>query len=84
MEEREQLIHEISGKYDIKGFGHSPLEREKVVEFISRLGDVQRKQRAELERLQVIGFSVAFELLPSFSRMTSGQRRASSTTNSGN
>ncbi|KAF8349440.1 hypothetical protein F5887DRAFT_914397 [Amanita rubescens] len=52
MEEREQLIHEISGKYDIKGFGHSPLERDKVVEFISRLGDVQRKQRAELERLQ--------------------------------
>lgn len=60
--EREQLIHEISGKHDIKGFGHSPLEREKVVEFISRLGDSQRKQRAELERLQVIQLALAFEL----------------------
>ncbi|KAF8631077.1 hypothetical protein AX15_002678 [Amanita polypyramis BW_CC] len=50
--EREQLIHEISEKYDIKGFSHSPLERDKVMEFITRLGDAQRKQRAELERLQ--------------------------------
>ncbi|KAF8627436.1 hypothetical protein AX17_006250 [Amanita inopinata Kibby_2008] len=50
--EREQMIHEISEKYDIKGFKHSPLEREKVIEFLSKLGDTQRKQRVEFEKLQ--------------------------------
>ncbi|KAK2465331.1 hypothetical protein APHAL10511_002685 [Amanita phalloides] len=50
--EREQLVHEISEKYDIKGFGHSPLERDKIIEFVSKLGDAQRKQRTELEKLQ--------------------------------
>lgn len=50
--EREQLIHDISEKYGIKGFSHSPLEREKVVEFLTRLGEVQRKQNAELEKRQ--------------------------------
>ncbi|KAM6494341.1 AAA domain containing protein [Amanita muscaria] len=52
--EREQLIHEIGEKLDIKGFHHSPLERDSVVEFISRLGDAQRKQWNELEKLQIL------------------------------
>jgi DNA repair protein RAD50 len=51
--EREQLIHDISEKYGIKGFSHTPLERDKVVEFLTRLGEVQRKQSAELEKHQV-------------------------------
>ncbi|KAG8214897.1 hypothetical protein J3R82DRAFT_10069 [Butyriboletus roseoflavus] len=52
MTEREDLIREISNKYNIKGYSHSPLEREKVNEFIYRLGDLQRKQRSEYEKLQ--------------------------------
>ncbi|KAG0697633.1 P-loop containing nucleoside triphosphate hydrolase protein [Suillus ampliporus] len=50
--EREELIRDISDKNNIKGYNHSPLEREKVVEFVSRLGDLQRRQRSEHEKLQ--------------------------------
>ncbi|KAG1761056.1 hypothetical protein EDD22DRAFT_35947 [Suillus occidentalis] len=50
--EREELIREISDKNNIKGYNHTPLEREKVVEFVSRLGDLQRRQRSEFDKLQ--------------------------------
>ncbi|KDR82825.1 hypothetical protein GALMADRAFT_112894 [Galerina marginata CBS 339.88] len=50
--QREQAIHEIGDIYGIKGFSHSPLEREKILEFLSRLGDVQRRQQHEFEKLQ--------------------------------
>lgn len=50
--EREELIRDISDKNNIKGYNHTPLEREKVVEFISRLGDLQRRQRSEFDKLQ--------------------------------
>ncbi|RDB18009.1 DNA repair protein rad50 [Hypsizygus marmoreus] len=50
--DREQLIRDICDRHGIKGFNISPLEREKVVEFLSRLGETQRKQRAELGALQ--------------------------------
>lgn len=52
MIEREELIREISDKHNMKGYSHSPLEREKINEFIHRLGDLQRKQRSEYEKLQ--------------------------------
>lgn len=52
MIEREELIREISNKHNIKGYNHSPLEREKINEFIYRLGDLQSKQRSEYEKLQ--------------------------------
>jgi DNA repair protein RAD50 len=51
--DREVLIREISVKHGIKGYDYSPLEREKVVEFISKLGDVQRRQKIEYEKVQV-------------------------------
>ncbi|GLB38321.1 putative repair protein [Lyophyllum shimeji] len=50
--EREQLIHEISEKHGIRGFNISPLEREKVVEFLSRLNETQNRRRIEFEKLQ--------------------------------
>ncbi|KAF9013278.1 hypothetical protein BDQ17DRAFT_1386857 [Cyathus striatus] len=52
MAERESMIREIGEKHGIKGYNISPLDRNKVIEFMSRLGDVQRKQRTELENLQ--------------------------------
>lgn len=51
--EREQLISEISTQYNIKGYDYAPLERDKIIEFISRLNELQRKQRLEFEKLQV-------------------------------
>jgi len=53
IEERETLIRSIGTKHHLKGYDHSPLEREKVVEFISRLGELQRQQNADTEQLQV-------------------------------
>ena len=53
IEERETLIRSIGTKHNLKGFDHSPLEREKVIEFVSRLSDLQRRQNVENERLQV-------------------------------
>lgn len=53
LEEREGLIRELSVKYQMKGFDHSPLEREKVLDFISRLTELQQRQNQETERLQV-------------------------------
>ncbi|KAG6897072.1 hypothetical protein C0992_004313 [Termitomyces sp. T32_za158] len=50
--EREQLIHEIAEKHGIKGFNVTPLEREKVVDFLSRLSDMKNKHRMDLEKLQ--------------------------------
>ncbi|KAG6830973.1 hypothetical protein H0H87_006624 [Tephrocybe sp. NHM501043] len=52
LSEREHLIHEIGEKYGIKGFHVSPLEREQVVEFLSRLNETKNKHRMELEKLQ--------------------------------
>ncbi|KAJ3509992.1 hypothetical protein NLJ89_g4921 [Agrocybe chaxingu] len=49
---REQAIHEIGDTFGIKGFNYSPLERDKVIEFLTRLDDVQQKRRSELEKLQ--------------------------------
>lgn len=37
----------------MKGYDCTPLEREKVIEFISRLSDLQKKQRTEYDKLQV-------------------------------
>jgi hypothetical protein len=51
--ERETLIHGISAKQAIKGFDHSPLERDKVLEFLQRLSDLQHRQNSETESLQV-------------------------------
>ncbi|KAH7924955.1 hypothetical protein BV22DRAFT_469854 [Leucogyrophana mollusca] len=50
--EREELIRDISDKHNIKGYSHTPLEREKVAEFISRLSDLLRRQKLEYEKLQ--------------------------------
>jgi len=50
---REELIREISDKYNIKGYNHVPLEHEKVVEFVSQVGDLQQQQKSESEKLQV-------------------------------
>ncbi|CAA7261579.1 unnamed protein product [Cyclocybe aegerita] len=49
---REQAIHEIGDTFGIKGFNYSPLERDKVIEFLTRLDDVQQRRRSELEKLQ--------------------------------
>ncbi|KDQ62331.1 hypothetical protein JAAARDRAFT_66083 [Jaapia argillacea MUCL 33604] len=50
--DREELIRTIAGKYQMKGYDHSPLEKEKVADFISRLEDLVRQKASETEKLQ--------------------------------
>ncbi|KAG6890641.1 hypothetical protein C0995_006617 [Termitomyces sp. Mi166 len=50
--ERERLIHEIAERHGIKGFSVTPLERDKVVDFLSRLNEMKNKHRMDLEKLQ--------------------------------
>lgn len=58
LEEREKRIRELSIKYNMSGFDHTPLEREKVVEFISRLSELQSRQNAETDRVTVCPYSI--------------------------
>lgn len=51
--QREQAIREIAGVYRLKGYDQTPLERDKVLEFLARLSELQRKQQVEYENLQV-------------------------------
>ena len=51
--EREGFIRDLSTKHRMKGYEQFPLEREKVVEFISELGDKRNRQNTETENLQV-------------------------------
>lgn len=37
----------------IKGYDHSPLEKEKVAEFIDKLSQLRKRQHNETETLQV-------------------------------
>lgn len=51
--EREKLIRDLSIKYNMQSYAHTPLEREKVIEFISRLSELQTRQNAETDRVTV-------------------------------
>ncbi|KAF8476550.1 P-loop containing nucleoside triphosphate hydrolase protein [Russula ochroleuca] len=50
--DREALIHEIATQYSIRGFDVSPLERDKVTEFTTKLGGLLTQQTAGVERIQ--------------------------------
>ncbi|KAJ7175865.1 P-loop containing nucleoside triphosphate hydrolase protein [Mycena filopes] len=50
--ERENLIQKISEKFKIKGYSAPGLDGAQVVEFISKLKDMHRKQRSAVETLQ--------------------------------
>ncbi|KAF8195567.1 AAA domain-containing protein [Pholiota molesta] len=49
--QREQAIQEIASVYGLKGYDQTPLERDKVLEFLARLSELQRKQQVEYENL---------------------------------
>jgi DNA repair protein RAD50 len=50
--DRSALIQEISSKHGIKGYDNMTIDK-KVSEFISRLDEVQRKQKKEFDKIQV-------------------------------
>ncbi|TFK52414.1 hypothetical protein OE88DRAFT_1401845 [Heliocybe sulcata] len=50
--EREQLIRDLSTKYQIKGYDYSPLEKEKASEFASRINELLRREAIEAEKIQ--------------------------------
>ncbi|CCM03496.1 uncharacterized protein FIBRA_05630 [Fibroporia radiculosa] len=52
IEDREATIKQICAKYQIQGFDQTPLERDKVLEFITKLEDLRRRQNTETDKLQ--------------------------------
>ncbi|RXW22871.1 hypothetical protein EST38_g2975 [Candolleomyces aberdarensis] len=50
--EREQTIREISKQHSMHVAGSQSLERDQVVEFMSRIVEIQRRHRTEFEKLQ--------------------------------
>ncbi|THH27305.1 hypothetical protein EUX98_g6880 [Antrodiella citrinella] len=50
--DREELIREIAAKHQMKGYDHTHLSRDEILEFISKLSDLQRSQNRETEKLQ--------------------------------
>lgn len=53
LSDRMDLIRELAAKHDIRGFDRSPLEKEKIQEFTSRLSDMQRAKITETDNIQV-------------------------------
>ena len=51
--DREQLIREIADKHSFKGYDHSPLSRDEVLEFIAKLKDLVNSKKREAEKLKV-------------------------------
>ncbi|KZT60115.1 hypothetical protein CALCODRAFT_466016 [Calocera cornea HHB12733] len=49
---REDLVHEMSSKYHLRGFDHSPLENTKLEDFARRLKDLLAEQHAQTFRLK--------------------------------
>ncbi|KAF7792625.1 hypothetical protein EIP86_003722 [Pleurotus ostreatoroseus] len=52
VEDRETLIRELSNRFHMKGFDHTPLEREHVAEFITTFTDVRNQQNTATEDIQ--------------------------------
>lgn len=63
MADREVVIQRTSEKFKIKGFS-SGLDSDKVIDFMSKLMDMHRKQKSTVEGLQVL--EVAWLLVWSF------------------
>ncbi|SRR6266702_948136 len=53
MLDREALIREIAAQNGIRGFDASPLERDKVLDFTTKLSSLLVRQTAEVDRIQV-------------------------------
>ncbi|KAI0322043.1 AAA domain-containing protein [Amylostereum chailletii] len=52
MTEREDLVRELASLHGIRGFEASPLDRDQVTDFTSRLDTLQRQKTVETERIQ--------------------------------
>jgi DNA repair protein RAD50 len=51
--ERDSLIQQISSRHNIKGYEHAPLERDKILEFKSRLADMKQRSNRDTENIEV-------------------------------
>jgi hypothetical protein len=53
MLDREALIREIAAHNGMRGFDVSPLERDKILDFTTKLSSLSVQQTAEVDRIQV-------------------------------
>ncbi|CAL1713176.1 unnamed protein product [Somion occarium] len=50
--DREELVRDLAAKHQLRGYDHSPLEKEQVLEFTTKLSELQRKQIIEADNIQ--------------------------------
>lgn len=60
--DREALIRSLAEKHGIKGYDHSPLEDDRVLDFELKLKDISRRHNSDLEKLQNAGSARAATL----------------------
>lgn len=53
VKERESSIREVAKSHNFAGYDYSPLEEDKIVEFLDTMHELLRKSEADLKRLQV-------------------------------
>jgi DNA repair protein RAD50 len=53
MLDREALIREIAAQNAMRGFDVSPLERDKILDFTTKLSSLLVQRTAEVDRIQV-------------------------------
>ena len=51
--DREERIGDISAKYSIRGYDHSPLSKQEVAEFSEKLRDLRKRLTSEYDEVQV-------------------------------
>ncbi len=51
--DRDEMVRDIAAKHQMMGYDHSPLDRPQLVDFISRLKDMQRAQNHATDNLVV-------------------------------
>lgn len=53
LQDREQLIKDLAARYSMKGFEAGPLDRDQVLNFITRITESQQRLNVESEDLKV-------------------------------
>lgn len=53
LKDRESAVREVAKTHNFGGYDYSPLEDNKIVEFVDKLHELVRKAEADLKKLQV-------------------------------
>lgn len=79
MKDRESAIREIAKTHNFSGFDYSPLEDDKVADFIDKLHELVRKAESDLKRIQTDGARKEREMQSELDRLSDAKTTAIAT-----